>query len=231
MAIDYVSTEFEYSLLKSEGEKSLYRTLVRNIAEHEPVCSAQGMVPLLISRVIRAVLIDNPQFFWFEGKWEYPNENIKLIFTIDRNTSEIFEEKINSDLMKIDALCPKDAGEAEIVRFMNNWIIDNISYGTTYSQGQTIADVFINREAVCKGLSKALQLLLVRKGIFATLRYGSLNMTERHAWNVVKVNGKYYNVDVSNGHFLVSDWGLRKTHKLIDPVGAAITCSEDYTEN
>lgn len=45
-------------------------------------------------------------------------------------------------------------------------------------------------QAVCKGISKAYQLLLRENGIFATLADGSLDGKAKYIWNVVCLDVK-----------------------------------------
>ena len=64
------------------------------------------------------------------------------------------------------------------------------------SGGQNVVNALIERRAVCKGMSKAYQYLLSGLGVFVTSLTGELRGS-RHQWNLVRVNGVYYHVDLS----------------------------------
>lgn len=58
---------------------------------------------------------------------------------------------------------------------------------------QTAYGALINKEAVCEGYAKAYKLLLNAMGIEC-----DVVINAEHAWNVVKLEGKWYLVDVTN---------------------------------
>lgn len=121
------------------------------------------------------------------------------------------------------------------VKFVYEWIIKNIKYGMTDTEGQNVYEALIKRKAVCKGISKAYQLILSRLDVFSILTEGTIGSSQsKHVWNVVKVAGEYYNVDVSIGYkcfsymyqnnqnqknpyrgLLLSDDQIEKTHHFI----------------
>ena len=59
---------------------------------------------------------------------------------------------------------------------------------------RSIYGVFVNKKAVCAGYAKALQYLLNRFGIECT--YAT---SQTHAWNLIKLEGDYYHMDVTWG--------------------------------
>lgn len=125
-------------------------------------------------------------------------------------------------------------GEYEIVHVLHDWLICNIAYDfELYSKFQEGADdlasdpafhidgVFLYGRAVCDGLSRAFNFLCAIENIDSVRVTGSFG-TAPHAWNKVKLQNKWYNVDVtsdaayytvggklykqlSHGYFLLSD--------------------------
>jgi hypothetical protein len=59
---------------------------------------------------------------------------------------------------------------------------------------RSIYGVFVNKKAVCAGYAKALQYLLNACGIECTYVTSST-----HAWNLIKLEGDYYHMDVTWG--------------------------------
>lgn len=60
--------------------------------------------------------------------------------------------------------------------------------------------VLVNRVAVCDGFARTMQILLDMVGIESELVYGESygeNGWYGHAWNIVKIDGKYYHLDVT----------------------------------
>ena len=230
----------------SEKESAVYRQIDRGVeraeTEIEPgLCSAEEL-----SRVIRSVLTDNPQYFWFEGRVSAGVENGRVIVRPHYlyGVSEIgpMMKELEDALQSFGAY--RGAGDYEKARAA----YDRLICGTVYTpsvSGQNAYNALVERKAVCKGLSKAYQLILAELGLFSTLSYGTLDGTAIHIWNTVEIGGKYYNVDVSLGYplfdrlfdgserndryrtFLRSDDYFSRTHRLTENVPRLI-CNTDY---
>ncbi len=126
---------------------------------------------------------------------------------------------------------------------IHNWLTFNVEYDFTYSHYHAI-DAFKYRTAVCQGYAEAFELMASRAGLEAHIVTGEANNGsgfEGHAWNQVKIDGKWYNVDCtwddpsnypgSNeanhyDYFLISDATINKDHRTGD--SAHKTCSSDY---
>lgn len=70
---------------------------------------------------------------------------------------------------------------------------ENISTDTP-DDLRSIYGVFVNKKAVCSGYAKAMQYLLNMCGIECTYV-----TSDTHAWNLVKLEGDYYHLDVTWG--------------------------------
>lgn len=89
------------------------------------------------------------------------------------------------------------------IKYIHNWLIDNLKYDTTYKK-EDIHNVYgalAKREVVCEGYARTLKYLLDELEIENVLVSGtatnSNNSTESHAWNYVKLNDKWYAIDVT----------------------------------
>lgn len=107
----------------------------------------------------------------------------------------------------------------EQVKHLHNWIVDSFEYDTTY-QGQDIHNVygaFNNRKVVCEGYARTFKYVLDGLGIENVLVSGtatnSSGTTESHAWNYVKLDGKWYAIDVTWDDPIIKGGG-KLTNKL-----------------
>lgn len=164
--------------------------------------------------------------------------NTDNLFTAQEIVNVIITSDMKSDFDKVFAI--------------HNWLIFNIDYDHNYKNYYT-EETLRDRVGVCQGYAYAFREMCTLVGIETTIVGGtgttSDGSIESHAWNQVKIDGVWYNVDVtwddpSNGptknpndhsgnrydYFLVSNSTLYKNHQASQVVeGNAInTCSKDY---
>lgn len=192
---------YAFELLE-HSERELYQELYQGMIVGQRVVSyGKKYTPLEINRVIKSILLDHPEVFWFEGKWGYreleQGMQIGLVYTMPWESVTEYQKILRDE---IDRITNELSGnEIQKARWLYNWMHENISYGK-HTTGQNVKDALITRDAVCKGISKAYQLLLRQAGIFSMLAEGSIEGVTKHVWNVVRLNEKYYHVDVAVGY-------------------------------
>ena len=107
----------------------------------------------------------------------------------------------------------------EQIKYVHNWLIDNLEYDTTYKQTDihNVYGALVNRKVVCEGYARAFKYILDGLDIENILVSGtatnSNNSTESHAWNYVKLDGKWYAIDVTWDDPIIKGGG-RLTDKL-----------------
>lgn len=74
---------------------------------------------------------------------------------------------------------------------LHNWLTMNANYDYTYSN-YTASGVLLKGKGVCQSYALAYQLLLDEVGIPNCLEHG-----ENHVWNMIKLDGEWYHVDVT----------------------------------
>lgn len=98
--------------------------------------------------------------------------------------------------------------DIEKIRAIHNWLVRNVSYdikgyeaGNIPATSFTAEGLFKTRVAVCDGYSKAFSVLAARAGFevgrVTGIVMNSLGTSEAHAWNQIKYNGNWYNIDVT----------------------------------
>ena len=77
------------------------------------------------------------------------------------------------------------------VHTLHDYLIDKVDYGASC---KTSYDALVRHKADCFGFTQAMDLLLRRAGFSTDVAY---NFAGSHSWNLVKVSGKWYHVDVT----------------------------------
>lgn len=150
-------------------------------------------------------------------------------------------------------------GARNIVHTIHDWLITSVTYDFALYESSrndeelknnpafNIDGVFVKNRAVCDGLSRAVNFLCAIEGIDSHRVTGTF-LSGPHAWNKVKIDGKWYNLDVtadaanytvnnngystqlSHGFFLLSDDTVRRfqprlhVFDMLENIG-----SEDYS--
>lgn len=161
-----------------------------------------------------------------------------------RPTFDMRTELVISAAGKLLDRVPSGLSEFEKVKTVHDLFLRSVSYGgMTSSFGGNIIGGLVTGKVVCEGYARTLQYLLQRTGIQAIFVGGdalfSNGSTVPHAWNIVRVDGKYYAIDatwndgisgsdfVGYNYFLKSDATMSRDH-LINMVLPAPECPEDY---
>ena len=89
------------------------------------------------------------------------------------------------------------------IKAVHNWLITNVKYDDYNYEKNTLPPATFNSQgaimdgiAVCSGYANAFKLLLNLENIECTIMYGEVENV-RHAWNIVKLEDNYYQVDVT----------------------------------
>ena len=112
--------------------------------------------------------------------------------------------------------------EYERVKAFHDYLVNNTTYGGTNNRMFTAGGALVDGYAVCDGYAMAFDLLCYLSGIECVRVTGYAG--ESHAWNKVRVNGSWYNIDVTwddpvssrpmliYDYFLISDAAISRDH-------------------
>ncbi|EOV9526002.1 MULTISPECIES: transglutaminase domain-containing protein [Bacillus cereus group] len=85
--------------------------------------------------------------------------------------------------------------EHEKVKAIHDYVVKHVSYDTSY-QAYTAYEALANRSAVCQGYTLLTYQLMQQAGIQTRFVTGKGN-GQAHAWNLVKIEGKWYHLDTT----------------------------------
>lgn len=180
---------------------------------------------------IDAIKMDNPDLFYIafnkillvtETTTRGNSKTYKLSLENDENNtflSDNFSSKeavtlaINQLENKRNEILRGAVGsDYDKIKYVHDWIVENVEYETTISKKNihNIYGALIENEVVCGGYAKAFKYLLDELNIPCIIVQGvatnSDGVTENHAWNYVKLNGKWYGVDTTWDDPVIEGW-------------------------
>ena len=143
--------------------------------------------------------LDHPEIFWMTGyKYKYYQDSPNLIFVpeylFDKNKIREHQRAMSSRVEKL-ARAAKDLSEWEKEKYIHDALAEAVTYDLAADRNQSAYSALVDGNSVCAGYARAYQYLLQQLGIpcYYCTGYSGGN----HAWNIVKLDDGYYNVDVT----------------------------------
>ncbi len=167
-----------------------------------------------IQRILTALRIDHPEYFWFDGEASFVSTTLagvnirtECTFTYTMELSEIQAAHQQVQQYTEACLSSEELSEAqtdyEKILGVYRYIINHTDYILSEAD-QSIVSVISRQQGTCAGYARTFQYLMNQLGIPCTLALGEGASGESHGWNMVQCDGHWYQIDVT--------WG--------DPVGA-----------
>lgn len=213
--------KYYYSLLNG-SEKEIYKKLdraVRNLESEVKIGTNTDFDQ--ISKVFEYYEYDNPECFYFQYRGgAYYEINGEFSAKIHYNFGEIkdfpqdFEglsdqqktklreriSKFNKAVEDIVSTIPANAPAVVKEVLIYDRLLVNTKYNLTAAESAETAHqdnftpygALVNKTGVCESYSESFQLLCNAVGINCTLKFG-----ENHQWNAVKLDGEWYECDVT----------------------------------
>ena len=143
----------------------------------------------------------------------YLSKEFQSTEKIERAIFEIEQEKnkILSNLKGTDY---------QNILYVHDYLINNIEYDSTFEQqgSYTIYGALVGKRCVCEGYAKAFKYLTNCAGYECELIQGkatnSSGQTESHAWNCIKLNDKWYEIDTTWDDPIVIGGNGRVTNEI-----------------
>lgn len=182
---------------------------------------------------------DNPQFLALGSGYSYyyyPSTGYMQSFTINygRTQSQIaaIQKTFNSTVKDVVNAAKNQLTDYGQLKYIHDWIVNNTDYTLTGPVYKSEADgAVVYGKALCEGYSKTFMYMAQELGFDCICVVGKANGTA-HMWNMVKLGGVWYHVDVtfddpilsgggnmlSHEYFLLSTYDIGKTHSIDNPI-------------
>ena len=165
-----------------------------------------------LSNAIDAVLNDHPEIFWVDNNYSYSYDpadgNIKEITFAFYDFADT-PEKLQAAKAELESAAASVISEANAYQtvverelYIHDYICENTVYDEYAPYHQSAYSTLVLHRSVCAGYARSFQYLMQRTGATCYYVTGS---TERavagsddggsHSWNMVLINGEFYNVD------------------------------------
>ena len=235
---------YGYQYLQKQADSATllaaYQRLVDGVESSAASISMEG-ISLTVDQLLKALACyraDYPQHFWIDdtkGCSYYTSSATELVtsvtlpYTLSGNTLKSARAAVESAVDSLLAGLTTANTQAEIVRTVHDRLVTLLAYDQTLSAPHTrnLYGALINHTSVCEGYAEAFHYAMYRAGIQCLSARGT-GKGQSHAWNVVRVDGKYYQMDVTwddpvgasedspiaYGYYLLTDAVIQKDHVI-----------------
>lgn len=206
---------YAYSVLNAE-ERNVYDIVLEAVNAFAPeVKGLSSVTEAQCQKIVDYIQRDHPELFWFQhGATFYFDtktrivSRIELTYCLTKEEATKRQEKIEVATKAFMTSITDMMSDYEATLHIYENIIKLVDYDTIGLERQkkttvtpdvaddlrSIYGVFVNKKAVCAGYAKAMQYLLNQCGIECTYV-----TSDTHAWNLIKLEGDYYHLDVTWG--------------------------------
>lgn len=232
----------------NKSEQVIYKAIYSGVKAHQDLIHlpVKGKLPeKSLDKVYAAVTNDNPLIYYLnQSMYSYATDQFGHMalcpqYFWDSEKVREYNRKIEKCLSGIiGQLQLQSDSDYEKEQKIHDWMCRNVTYDFDGSdmnnplrviESHNVIGVFARRKAQCEGIAKAVKVLLNAldmKCILATGNAKDKGNIVPHVWNIVKIGGTPYHLDVTwdIGHcgrgkrcmpydyFNISDALIRKTH-------------------
>lgn len=122
--------------------------------------------------------------------------SVDLAYYYDKATHSKMTSATVSEADKIIAKITPSMSDYEVLKLFHDEIITRCTYDRNAQNRDSMYGVLVEGRATCTGYAKTFQYLCNRAGIENTCVFGEAG-GEGHMWNLVKLDGEWYEVDVT----------------------------------
>ena len=247
---------YHYSKLSDKGKKA-YERILEAVEKGKEKAYLED-IGIKNDELTKVVYAFDKDVYRFAGRDTYVSW---CHWTADAETGKCLElftdydrysPKVQSQQQKFEVAAEKAAAEAQKqptaygkIKYIHDWLIDNTEYASYMKNydSKFIDSPFVKGVGNCIGYSAAFHYLAQSLGFdcIVVTGYSSRGENGTHAWNKIRLDGAWYNIDVTwddgkekgakYDYFLKSDKTFSKNHTENDLLGGIFTypaAPEDY---
>lgn len=206
----------------ASGNDLMVPTATTELSQYLASCLLQGEENVLLSGLSEPPNENTFMDAFYEAYFQNPlipaikeisvseslNE-MSVIYEEDKETAKKKQKEAAEQINFIaKELLEEKMTDTDKVLAINSYLCNNIKYdsqtaeasltGTdAYSDSASVYGALVNHKGICTAYAGTFQLLAKAMGLESIVVTGTLNGNQNHTWNKVKIDGKWYVVDVT----------------------------------
>lgn len=191
---------YPYYDIINETQRALYRQIYANAnAQNKHFAPVEDITANDLKNAFTSVVNDHPELFWVDTAYKYQYTpkgsvaDITLVFNVTANDLESSKSEFEAAAKQIKNETYKNYTDYDKERIVHDALIRRVKYDANAPMNQSAYSALVYGRTVCAGYARALQYVLQQLDI--PCYYVTGYAGENHAWNIVKLEDGYYNVD------------------------------------
>ena len=207
----------------TDDEKLAYRIICEAAVDFKTTIVVPALSTDQVADVYKAIRYDNPEYFFLGNQCTISSFGSVYTFVpqylIRESDYSSYNYRLKQACEELYSLVDESMSDYEIELFIHDYVAEHCNYSDDGSALiYTMYGVLVDGSANCEGYSKTAQWLLTKCGIENHIAVGSASADgatvgddNRHMWNVVKIDGNWYNMDITWDDTLIKDEDSNET--------------------
>lgn len=200
--LSFDSVLYPYYAMLEPDMQQLYRQIYANAQNlNTSFIPAVEVNVHQVKTVFEAVYNDHPELFWLETgyscKYLGNGRCVELILKYNETVDYLDQAKAQfngqAEVILSGARAQSTVFEQE--KYIHDALMEMVEYDETAAMNQSAYSALVLGRSVCAGYARSFQYLMQQLGV--PCYYCTGTSGEDHAWNVIKLDQTYYNVDVT----------------------------------
>ena len=200
-----LETNYYYSQMNKEQRSAYYALLegLKSLSESFAVPRLEGQE---IFDIFYRLRLDHPEIFYAESiRFRYFDNSsfVEVIpeYLFDKKKIKTHKQAMAARVEKLARPVVKLSDEEKIL-YIHDFICKNVRYDKLKKQySHEIIGPLGQGVGVCEGIAKSVKVLCDAVGVWCAVAIAEANPEKgiryRHAWNIVRLNGKYIHLDAT----------------------------------
>lgn len=190
-----------YDMLDEQGQH-LYRQIYANAkARNQTFAPIEPVKAGKLRDIFSAVYNDHPELFWLDTayacKHKRNGECVEISLQFNRTAKNLERENaaFESAAQEIISVASGLSNDYDKERYVHDMLVQKVEYSKSAEMNQSAYSALVNGRTVCAGYARAFQYLMQQLQV--PCYYCTGYAGEDHAWNIIRLEDGYYNVDVT----------------------------------
>lgn len=191
---------YPYYAIINETQRAVYRQIYANAnAQNRHFAPVEDITANDLKNAFTSVVNDHPELFWVDTAYKYQYTpkgsvaDITLVFNVTANNLDSSKSEFEAAAKLIRDETYGNYTDYDKERIVHDALISRVKYDVNAPMNQSAYSALVYGRTVCAGYARAFQYILQQLDIPCYYVTGFAG--ENHAWNIVRLDDGYYNVD------------------------------------